>query len=71
MGTYPTEDNIDGAIGAALTLDQLGLEAALDLQSAWPLIWPQKLTMFQVDDQYYERTQSETNTIYKGFYNSE
>ncbi len=70
QGTYPTEDNVDGATGAGITIDQLGTEAALDIQSSWPLIWPQKVVMFQVDDQYYERAQLRPNSPFIGFYNS-
>ncbi|KAH8883530.1 alkaline serine protease [Thozetella sp. PMI_491] len=69
-GTYPKEDNINGAIGAGMTLDQLGTEAALDVQAVWPLIWPQKVVMYQNDDQYIERSQTEANSPYKGFYNT-
>ena len=70
QGTYPTEKNIDGATGAGPTLDQLGTEAALDIQASWPLIWPQKVVMFQTDDEYIERSQTHLNSPFLGFYNS-
>lgn len=32
----------------------VGLESSLDLDSAWPLIWPQNTVLYQTDDEYYE-----------------
>lgn len=69
-GTYPKEDLIDGAIGAAQTAAEVGAESDLDFQSSWPLIWPQKEILFQTDDQYYEINQTTENTPYLGFWNS-
>ncbi|KAI0018743.1 subtilisin-like protein [Xylariomycetidae sp. FL0641] len=59
-GTYPEERLVDGAVGAVEEGThskypvELGLESSLDFDSAWPLIWPQKTVLYQVDDQYYE-----------------
>ncbi|KAH8900403.1 putative Tripeptidyl-peptidase sed1 [Thozetella sp. PMI_491] len=64
-GTYPIEKNIDGAMGAALQSQYVGIEANLDLEAAWPLIWPQKVVNFQTDDQYYE-----TGYNFAGFFNT-
>ena len=69
-GTYPIEKLIDGAIGAAQTLDQVGAESNLDFQASWPLIWPQKEVLFQTDDQYIEVNQTDLHTPYLGFWNS-
>ncbi|TVY82742.1 Tripeptidyl-peptidase sed1 [Lachnellula suecica] len=58
-GTYPIEDLIDGAIGATEDTTEyvpIDLESGLDFDSAWPLIYPQKLVLFQEDDEYYEST---------------
>ncbi|ROW03279.1 hypothetical protein VSDG_01502 [Cytospora chrysosperma] len=61
-GTYPENRLIDGAIGAyedpydGPWPIELGAEADLDFEAAWPLIWPQKTVLFQEDDQYYEYT---------------
>lgn len=63
---------IDGAIGAyedpydGPWPIELGEEADLDFEAAWPLIWPQKTVLFQEDDQYYEYTGD-----FGGFWNSE
>ncbi|PSR88695.1 putative Tripeptidyl-peptidase sed1 [Coniella lustricola] len=57
-GTYPEERLVDGAIGAVEEAPKLNItaggESSLDFDSAWPLIWPQKTVLYQVDDQYYE-----------------
>ena len=67
-GTYPIERLIDGAIGAvedSPTPVPIDLEAPLDFDSSWPLIYPQKLVLFQEDDEYYE-----SHGNYNGFWNS-
>lgn len=62
-GTYPEERLVDGAIGAIeepfppeFPKPPVGMEAALDFDSAWPLIYPQGTVLFQEDDEYYEST---------------
>ncbi|KAH7627767.1 peptidase S8/S53 domain-containing protein [Sordaria sp. MPI-SDFR-AT-0083] len=69
-GTYPIEKLINGAIGAARIPTEYGRESNLDFQAAWPLIWPQKTVLFQMDDPYYEKNQTEENTPFKGFWNT-
>jgi tripeptidyl-peptidase-1 len=67
-GTYPEERLIDGAIGAIEDTTEfvpIDLEAPLDFDSAGPLIYPQKLVLFQEDDEYYESTGN-----FNGFWNS-
>ncbi|KAH7017961.1 putative Tripeptidyl-peptidase sed1 [Microdochium trichocladiopsis] len=73
QGTYPEERLVDGALGAVETPGdptlEVGLESNLDFQSAWPIIWPQKTVLFQVDDQPVEI--AEANPLpYLGFYNT-
>ncbi len=68
VGTYPIEKLIDGAVGAAQTLGQRGIESALDFQAAMPLIYPQSTILFQTDDEYYETFGLEK---YPRFWNSE
>jgi tripeptidyl-peptidase I len=73
QGTYPEERLIDGAIGAAETPNdvgvQVGIESNLDFQAAWPIIWPQKTVLFQTDDNLVEI--AESNVLpYLGFYNN-
>ncbi|KAJ5754101.1 peptidase S8/S53 domain-containing protein [Penicillium nucicola] len=74
-GTYPEERLIDGAIGAVEDIQGYnqsmdGGESDLDIQAAWPLIWPQKTVLFQTDDQFYEINSSSVNTPYVGFWNT-
>ena len=69
-GTYPIEKPIDGAVGAATTPSQVGVESDLDFEAAFPLIWPQKAVLFQTDDQYYEINATDSRTPYMGFFNS-
>ena len=69
-GTYPQEENIDGAFGAATQDSEVGAEANLDFEAAWPLIWPQKAVNFQADDNVIEINQTDINTPYLGFWNT-
>ncbi len=52
QGTYPEERMINGAIGAVEDVGAgynqsvAGVEADMDLEVAWPLIWPQKTVLF-------------------------
>ncbi|RDW62407.1 hypothetical protein BP6252_11840 [Coleophoma cylindrospora] len=67
-GTYPEERLIDGAIGAIEDTTQyvpINLEAPLDFDSSWPLIYPQGVVLFQEDDEYYESTEN-----FNGFWNT-
>ncbi|KAK8022785.1 Tripeptidyl-peptidase sed1 [Apiospora rasikravindrae] len=71
-GTYPEERLVDGAVGAfeeqspELPISEPGSESALDFDSAWPLIWPQRTVLYQVDDEYYEQHPIE----FSGFWNT-
>jgi tripeptidyl-peptidase I len=70
-GTYPTEELIDGATGAALQYQEAGIESNLDFMAAIPLVYPQKTKVFQTDDEYYEILQDDpTETTYPGFWNT-
>ena len=44
----------------------IDLEAPLDFDSSGPLIYPQKLVLFQEDDEFYEAN----SNLYNGFWNS-
>lgn len=69
-GTYPIEENIDGAFGASTWVSTAGIESALDLEVSQPLIWPQRTILFQTDDEFYERNQTSPNTPIRGFWNN-
>ncbi|KAL7907816.1 putative Tripeptidyl-peptidase sed1 [Trichoderma velutinum] len=74
-GTYPQERLIDGAIGSVEDVpgynqSVAGVEADMDIEAAWPLIWPQGVVLFQTDDQFYEVSQKSPDTPYHGFWNT-
>lgn len=64
-GTHPTLDSIDGGY-APVNLSDAGGESSLDLQISYPLIYPQKITLFQTDDINY----SSNSTSSRGGYNT-
>lgn len=51
-GTQPTPAYIDGSEAPA-ELVGAGVESDLDFELAYPLIYPQTITLFQTDDIYY------------------
>lgn len=59
QGTQPQNRLIDGAVGpanpsASPVVPIGGGETDLDVEMAWPIIWPQQAVVYQVDDQWYE-----------------
>ena len=56
-GTAPTFDGIDGAPGPENATFPGG-EADLDFEAVYPLIYPDEVVLYQVDDYYYETTGS-------------
>ena len=52
QGTHPTPAFIDGAEAPTDTADAGG-ESDLDFELAYPLIYPQTVTLYQTDDSYY------------------
>ncbi|CAG8204143.1 unnamed protein product [Penicillium salamii] len=63
-GTYPIQKPVDGGEAPVPVLDA-GPESDLDLLMAYPIIWPQKLIVFQTDDMAYEK-----NYTFYGFLNT-
>lgn len=69
--TAPIYDSIDGAIihpnqtrgwrkkykGPISWLDVV-LESTLDIEVAYPIVWPQTVTVFETDDWYWESHES-------------
>ena len=49
-GTHPIDINIDGGVAKTTNLSLAGGEAELDLMLAYPIIYPQKITLYNVDD---------------------
>lgn len=52
QGTRPILNSIDGG-NAPVPVDQADLESDLDMQLAYPIIYPQTLTLYQTDDYNY------------------
>lgn len=65
VGTHPVCKGIDGAV-CPVPDGYPGPEALLDLMAAFPLIYPQKINLFQTDDTPTE----EDYYIYSGFLNN-
>jgi tripeptidyl-peptidase-1 len=63
--TQPVAKPIDGAPGPT-TQDNAGGESLLDLSIAMPLVYPQKVWLYQTDDAYYE-THYNYNVCYSFF----
>jgi tripeptidyl-peptidase-1 len=52
QGTHPTPNFIDGA-EAPVNVSNGGGESTLDFELAYPLLYPQKLVLYQTDDYHY------------------
>lgn len=60
----PDVKSINGGV-APVPAAEAGIESNLDLMTAAPIIWPQKATIFQVDDPIYQ-----ADYAYPGFLNN-
>jgi tripeptidyl-peptidase-1 len=61
-GTHPVAANIDGGMQASDDLNYAGTEVNLDLQLAYPIVYPQTLTDYEVDDYIVQSDQEDTYT---------
>jgi tripeptidyl-peptidase-1 len=52
QGTHPTLDSINGA-EAPVSVENAGGESDLDFQLAYPIVYPQEIVLYQVDDLNY------------------
>lgn len=62
-GTHPIGANIDGGQQKTTDLLQAGPEVALDLQLAYPIVYPQEITLYDVDDFIVQANQLDTYTF--------
>ena len=67
QGTHPTIVDIDGGFAVTANVSEAGQEADLDLQLAYPIVYPQTITVFNVDD---VPVQSDPNDTYTSGYNT-
>jgi tripeptidyl-peptidase I len=65
-GTHPTNQLIDGAV-APSPVEEASGEANLDFDLAYPLVYPQNLTLFQADDPVVEENFQYSNGIFNTF----
>ncbi|KAF2761577.1 putative protease S8 tripeptidyl peptidase I [Pseudovirgaria hyperparasitica] len=61
-GTHPTVISIDGGPGPTNNTSEAGGEVELDLQLAYPIVYPQGISIYQEDDAIYELDPNQTYT---------
>ncbi|KAF2098918.1 putative protease S8 tripeptidyl peptidase I [Rhizodiscina lignyota] len=49
-GTHPTLKSIDGGVAPTTNVSNAGGESDLDFQLAYPIVYPQEIVVYQVDD---------------------
>jgi tripeptidyl-peptidase-1 len=62
-GTHPAAANIDGGMQSTDDPNYAGGEANLDIQLAYPIVYPQTITLYQVDDYIVQANQNDTYTF--------
>lgn len=68
QGTYPTPALIDGANYSVPDYSPLNTgESDIDIDMAYSLIYPQSVTLYQVDDQLYEPEEVATTNLFNTF----
>ncbi|KAL9095883.1 MAG: hypothetical protein Q9165_001880 [Trypethelium subeluteriae] len=61
-GTHPVDVDIDGGIATTPSIYEAGTEAELDLMMAYPIVYPQTITVFDEDDINYQTFPNQTYT---------
>lgn len=61
-GTHPILDLVDGGVGVTTNISEAGPEALLDTEMAYPIVYPQAITIFNVDDLNYQAEPNDTYT---------
>jgi tripeptidyl-peptidase-1 len=62
-GTHPIAADIDGGVQSTTNLSLAGGEADLDLELAYPIVYPQTITIYQVDDLLVQANPNDTYTF--------
>ncbi len=62
-GTHPIGANIDGGMQSTEDPYYAGGEVSLDLQLAYPIVYPQTITVYEVDDYIVQSNQNDTYTF--------
>lgn len=69
-GTHPILDSVDGG-EAPVATKNAGGESDLDFELAYPIIYPQTITLYQVDDLFYaEGGNGTTDGIFNTFFDA-
>ncbi|TVY65695.1 Aorsin, partial [Lachnellula suecica] len=63
QGTHPIAANIDGGQQSTTDPYEAGGEVSLDLELVYPILYPQKVTLYQVDDFIVQADQNDTYTF--------
>ncbi|KAI1868901.1 hypothetical protein JX265_006880 [Neoarthrinium moseri] len=61
-GTHPINEEIDGGVAQTSNSSLAGGEAMLDLLLAYPIVYPQSITVLNVDDLHYQTWDNDTYT---------
>lgn len=61
-GTHPLNKEIDGGVATTTNLSDAGGESMLDLELAYPIVYPQTITVWNVDDIHYQTWANDTYT---------
>ncbi|PYH32008.1 S53 family peptidase [Aspergillus neoniger CBS 115656] len=68
QGTYPIPALIDGANYSVPSWSSLNTgESDIDIDMAYSLLYPQQVTLYQVDDQLYEPVEVDTTNLFNTF----
>lgn len=63
QGTHPINEEIDGGVATTNDSAEAGGEAMLDLQLAYPIVYPQTITVLNVDDIHYQTWANDTYNV--------
>ncbi|KAH6655934.1 putative protease S8 tripeptidyl peptidase I [Truncatella angustata] len=61
-GTHPLNEEIDGGVAQTDNISLAGGESMLDLLLAYPIVYPQTITVLNVDDIHYQTWENDTYT---------
>ncbi|KAI4600827.1 hypothetical protein KJ359_012989 [Pestalotiopsis sp. 9143b] len=62
QGTHPFDEEIDGGVAQTDNISLAGGESMLDLLLAYPIVYPQTITVLNVDDIHYQTWENDTYT---------
>jgi tripeptidyl-peptidase I len=63
VGTHPLNEDVDGGVAQTNRTALAGGESMLDLLLAYPIIYPQTITVLNVDDLHYQTWENDTYTV--------